>query len=179
MRKGKSYPSQLQALLGDKWNVQNFGVSGRTLLKHGNAPIWKEKLFKDAHVFNPDVVIIMLGTNDTKPQNWVHHDEFIADYKDMIETFKSLPAKPRIFICRPCPVFAHGKFGINEANLDVEIPLIDQVATDEGVDIIDMHAALDGKPELSKDTVHPKTAGAGVMAQTAAAALTGKAASTP
>ncbi len=174
--KGKSYPDQLQALLGDKWNVQNFGVSGRTLLKKGNAPIWKEKLFQDAHDFNPDVVIIMLGTNDTKPQNWVHKDEFIADYKDMIETFKNLPAKPRIFICRPCPVFAQGKFGINEANVDLEIPMIDQVATEESVDVIDMHAVLDGKPEMSKDNVHPNTAGAGLMAQAAAAALTGKAA---
>src|SRR5579863_8364775 len=42
---GKSYPSQLQALLGDKWQVQNFGVSGRTLLKKGDHPYWIEKAF--------------------------------------------------------------------------------------------------------------------------------------
>jgi hypothetical protein len=42
-----------------------------------------------------------------------------------------------------------------------------------------MHAALAGKTGLSYDPVHPNTAGAGVLAQTAAAALTGKSAKTP
>jgi len=119
-------------------------------------------------------VIIMLGTNDTKPQNWAHHDEFYADYKDMVETFKNLPSKPRIFICRPTPVVAQGNLGIHEENIEIEIPLIDQLAGDESVDVIDMHAPLVDKPELFKDRVHPLTGGAAIMAQTAATALTGK-----
>ena len=35
---GKPYPKQLQALLGDKWLVNNYGVGGRTLLKKGDHP---------------------------------------------------------------------------------------------------------------------------------------------
>jgi lysophospholipase L1-like esterase len=177
--KGKSYPSQLQAILGHKWEVKNFGVSGRTLLKKGDHPYWIEKAFKDAQDFKPDAVIIMLGTNDTKPSNWPHHDEFYADYKDLVETFKNLPSKPRVFICRPCPVPEPGNYGINETNIRLEIPLIDQLAAEEDVASIDMHAALDGQPKLFTDRVHPNTAGAGVMAQTAAEALTGKGAQTP
>lgn len=169
---GKSYPSQLQALLGDKWQVKNFGVSGRTLLKKGDYPWWKEQAFKDAHDFNPNFVIIMLGTNDTKPQNWIHQDEFYADYKELVESFKNLSSKPHIFICRPCPVPEPGNYGINEKNVQLEIPMIDKLAVEEGVDIIDMHAALVSKPELLPDHVHPNTAGAGLMAQAAAAALT-------
>ena len=176
---GKDYPSQLQGLLGAQWQVKNFGVSGRTLLKKGDHPYWTEKAFKDAQAFNPDVVIIMLGTNDTKPQNWVHNDEFYADYKDLIESFKTLDSKPRIFICRPTPVPAPGRFGINETNLQVEMPIIDKLAADESVDIIDMHAALLDKPNLQPDHVHPNTDGAGIMAQTAATALTGTPAATP
>jgi acyl-CoA thioesterase I len=175
---GKSYPSQLQAILGDKWLVQNFGVAGRTLLKKGDFPYWNEQAFKDAHDFKPDVVIIMLGTNDTKPQNWTHHDEFYADYKDLVDSFKNLPSKPRVFICRPCPVPDPGNYGINEENVHHEISSIDRLAADENVDIIDMHAALVHKPELLPDRVHPNTAGAGVMAQTAANALTGQTANT-
>lgn len=176
---GKAYPSQLQVILGDKWQVKNFGVSGRTLLKKGDAPYWNEQAFKDAQSLKPDVVIIMLGTNDTKPQNWVHHDEFYGDYKDLVETFKNLESKPRVFICRPCPAPEPGNYGINETNLQVEIPLIDKLAAEENVDLIDMHAALVNRPELLPDRVHPNTVGAGVMAQTAATALTGKAAATP
>jgi lysophospholipase L1-like esterase len=172
--KGKSYPAQLQTILGDKWLVKNFGVSGRTLLKKGDRPYWIEKAFQAAQDFQPDAVIIMLGTNDTKPKNWVHHDEFYADYKDLVETFKNLPSKPRIYLCRPDPVPAPGNYGINETNLAIEIPLIDQLAAEEKVDIIDMHAALLPTPQLFPDRVHPNTAGAGIMAQTAATALTGK-----
>ncbi|MCE0483759.1 MAG: GDSL-type esterase/lipase family protein [Methylacidiphilales bacterium] len=168
---GKSYPSQLQTLLGDKWVVKNFGVSGRTLLRKGDAPYWREQAYKDAIVFKPDVVIIMLGTNDTKPQNWVHHVEFYSDYKDLVESFQDLSSKPRIFLCRPCPVLGQGNYGINETNLMIEIPIINRLASEEGVGIIDMYAALAGKPQLLPDRVHPNTEGAALMAQAAAKAL--------
>jgi len=172
---GKDYPSQLQGLLGAQWQVKNFGVSGRTLLKKGDHPYWTEKAFKDAQAFNPDVVIIMLGTNDTKSWNWVHKDDFVADYKELIETFKNLPAKPRVYICRANPIIEPNRYQILETNMDVLLPEIDQLATDEQVGEIDMHAALTGKPETEKDGVHPNEEGARIMAQTAAAALTGKA----
>ncbi len=172
--KGKSYPDQLQPLLGDKWKVVNFGVSGRTLLKKGNLPYWNEKAFHDAQNFNPNVVVIMLGANDTKPNNWIYQDQFYVDYKDLIETFKNLGSHPHIFICRPTPVPEPGNYGINEANIQQEIAVIDRLASDEQVDLIDMHAALVNKPALLPDRVHPNAAGALIMAQTVAAALTGK-----
>ena len=75
-----------------------------TLLNHGDKPYQKENAFKAALAYKPDVVVIMLGTNDTKPQNWKFKDQFAADYKDLIEQFAKLPSKPRIFICRPDPV---------------------------------------------------------------------------
>ncbi len=174
--KGKSYPSQLQALLGDKWKVANFGVSGRTLLRNGDYPYWKERAFQDGQNFKPNVVVIMLGTNDTKPQNWAHKDEFFADYKDLVKTFAALESKPRIYICRPCPVPGAGNFGINEANVQLEIPLIDKLAAEEKLGVIDMNVALKATPELLPDRVHPNTAGATVMAKSAFSAITGKAA---
>jgi lysophospholipase L1-like esterase len=177
--RGKSYPSQLQALLGDKWKVGNFGVSGRTLLRKGDHPYWIEKAFQDAQAFKPNVVVIMLGTNDTKPQNWAHKDEFFTDYKDLVKTFQALESKPRIYICRPCPVPGAGNFGINEANLQIEIPLIGKLAAEEKCGVIDMHAPLQSKPELLPDRVHPNTTGAGVMAETAYQAFTGKPAPQP
>src|SRR4051812_11154381 len=67
-----AYPVVLQRLLGDKYEVKNFGVSGTTLLKKGDSPYWNQKAFKAATAFAPDIVIIKLGTNDTKAQNWKH-----------------------------------------------------------------------------------------------------------
>jgi lysophospholipase L1-like esterase len=174
--KGMSYPSQLQKLLGASWEIGNFGVSGRTLLKKGDFPYWKEKAYQNALQFKPDVVIIMLGTNDTKPQNWKHEGEYVADYTALIESFQTLESKPRIYACRPCPVPGEGNFGINEAGVQEQIRRLDALAAKMKIGIIDMHAALVNHPEFLPDRVHPNTAGAGEMAKAAYAVLTGKAA---
>jgi lysophospholipase L1-like esterase len=171
---GKSYPAQLQGMLGDQWAVSNFGVSGRTLLKKGDFPYWNEAKYQSALKSEPDVVISMLGTNDTKPQNWKFEDEFAADYAELVKSFQALPSKPRILVCRPCPVPEPGNFGINEKNLKVWMKRIDKLAKDMDLGVIDMHKALDDQPELLPDRVHPNTEGAGEMAGAAYEALTGK-----
>ena len=117
----------------------------------------------------------MLGTNDTKPQNWAHKDEFEADYQDMIKQFADLPSKPRIFICYPPYIAGNGNFGIGEANTKAEIPMIDVVAKATKVGVIDVHGALDGKDALIPDKVHPNTEGAGEIAKAVFKGLTGKA----
>jgi lysophospholipase L1-like esterase len=119
-------------------------------------------------------VVIMLGTNDTKPQNWKFKGQFVADYKDLLGQFAKLPSKPRIFICRPVPVPGQGNYGINEAGVQAEIPLIDRIAQQMKAGVIDMYAALKDHPETLPDRVHPNTAGAQRMAQAAYKALTGK-----
>jgi acyl-CoA thioesterase I len=169
-----AYPSQLQSLLGDKWKVGNFGVSGRTLLKKGDFPYWNEKAYQDALASSPDVVIIMLGTNDTKPQNWAHEAEFVADYTELVKSFQALASKPRIYVCRPCPVPEPGNYGINEKNNKEWIKRIDKLAKDMDLGVIDMHKALEDKPQLLPDHVHPNVEGAGEMAKAAFKALTGK-----
>jgi len=171
---GQAYPAQLGRMLGSKWEVRNFGVSGCTLLNHGDNPYQKQGAFKAALAYKPDVVVIMLGTNDTKPQNWKHKDQLAADYKDLIGQFAKLPSKPRIFICRPVPVPGSGNWGINEGGVKEEIPIIDKVAEETASSVIDMHAALADHPEMLPDRVHPNTAGATVMAKAACKALTGK-----
>ena len=176
---GQSYPSQLQVMLGDKWNVRNFGVSGRTLLKKGDHPYWNESAYQDALKSAPDVVIIMLGTNDTKPQNWKFESEFVADYTELVKSFQSLASKPRVYVCQPCPVPDSGNFGINETNVKEEIKRLYVIVKKLKVGGIDMHAALADKPQLLPDRVHPNTEGAGEMAKAAFKALTGKTAPGP
>ncbi|BCU77868.1 GDSL-type esterase/lipase family protein [Luteolibacter sp. LG18] len=177
--RGQSYPDQLQDLLGERWAVKNFGVSGRTLLKNGDFPYWKEGAFKNAQAYNPDAVVIMLGTNDTKPQNWSHKAEYRSDYAEMVKIFRDLPSKPKIFICRPCPVPEPGNYGINEAGVKEEIVILDDLAKELDLGVIDIHASLEKTPELLPDRVHPSTKGAAVMASTVYASLTGTKAPDP
>ncbi len=177
--KGKAYPSQLQEMLGEKWEVKNYGLSGRTLMDSGNVPYMKEKVYQDALASAPDVVVIMLGTNDTKPQNWDKKEDFVPDYTKLVKSFQGLASKPKIWVCRPCPVPGVGNFGINEAAVQEQIPLIDKLAEDMGLGVIDMHAALEKNPDLLPDRVHPNTEGAGKMAEAVFTALTGKPAPVP
>jgi lysophospholipase L1-like esterase/pimeloyl-ACP methyl ester carboxylesterase len=169
-----SYPSQLQRMLGEKWDVKNFGVGGRTMLKKGDRPFWNEEAYSQAKAFLPDVVIIKLGTNDTKPQNWRYSNEFYADYKAMIKELKALASHPQIFVCEPVPAYAT-QWGINDSIIvHGVIPTVKKLAKEEKLSVIDLHTALSGKTELFPDHIHPNPEGAGLMAKTIYKALTGK-----
>ena len=168
-----SYPAQLQRMLGDKWIVRNFGVGGRTMLKKGDRPYWNEEAYTQAKDFLPDVVIIKLGTNDTKPQNWKFGSEFYTDYKAMVKELKALTSHPQIFVCKPVPAYAV-QWGINDSIIvHSVIPIVEKLAKEEKLHVIDLHTALSNKTELFPDHIHPNTEGAGIMAQTIYKALTG------
>lgn len=178
-REHNSYPAQLQGILGKGFEVKNFGVNGATLLKKGDNPYWKTKAFKEAKEFGPDVVVIKLGTNDTKPQNWAHKDEYAGDFKAMVEEFAALPSKPKIFLCHPVPAFP-GNWGIRDEIIKNEvIPLVDQVAKETGATVIDLYTALADSKALFPDKVHPNAEGAKMMADVIAKAVTAKAAVKP
>lgn len=159
-----SYPAQLGKLLGSDWVVGNFGNSGCTLLKQGDRPYWIQKTFEEAKSMNPDVVIIKLGTNDTKPHNWKYKDEFIADYSALIKEFKALPSKPVVFICLPVPVYPE-RWGINDSTvLTGLIPFVKKIGKLNHVQVIDLYKPLSNHAEWFPDKVHPNATGAGVMA---------------
>ena len=66
------YPAILGRRLGDGYLVRNFGVSGRTMLCKGDQPYMATDVYQRCKEFNPDIVVVKLGTNDSKPQNWRH-----------------------------------------------------------------------------------------------------------
>jgi acyl-CoA thioesterase-1 len=168
-----SYPAQLGRMLGATWEVRNFGVSGATMLKNGDLPYWDQQAFKDLPAYNPNVIIIKLGTNDSKPQNWKFKDEFARDYSDMIDRFEKLPSHPRIWICYPVPAYGD-RWEINEFVIKNEvIPIISQVARNKHVPIINLYNPLSGKPGLFPDDIHPDAEGAFLIAKKVYATLTG------
>ena len=170
-RDQNNYPRVLGNLLGEKYEVKNFGVSGATLLKKGDKPYWKLNEFKAVDDFAPNIIIVKLGTNDTKPQNWAHKDEFAADYAAMLDHFKSLPSKPKIYACLPVPVY-EDKWGITEKTVKEEvIPIVKKVAKEKGATVIDLYKALGGHKEMFPDGVHPNAAGAAVLAKSVHEAL--------
>jgi len=169
-REKNAYPVVLGRLLGDGHDVRNFGVSGATLLKKGDKPWWKEKAFAAATEFQPAIVVIKLGTNDTKPQNWKSKADFEADLKALVDHFRGLPSKPKVVVCLPAPVLKDN-FGINAASMAEELPMIRKVAEAEKIPLVDLQAGVAAAELFDKDGVHPNAAGAKKIAGHVAAAL--------
>ena len=168
------YPAQLGRMLGEGWDVANFGVNGATLLKKGDKPYWKQRAFGQAHAFEPQVVIIKLGTNDSKPQNWKHKADYVADYVALIESFRKLQSKPQVFLCYPVPAYP-GRWGITDKVMKEEVmPRLDEVANKSGCKVIDLYSALSDKKAMFPDRVHPNAAGASVIAKQVASTISGK-----
>lgn len=158
------YPTQLQQLLGSGYEVKNFGVSGRTLLSKGDNPYIKEKQYTDSKAWLPDVVTIMLGTNDAKPQNWANKADFEADMKAMITAYRELASHPTVVIATS-PTVGATNIGISEAVVTGEIvPLQKKVAAEMGCPVIDINALTKGAPQNYADGIHPNDVGYTAMA---------------
>ncbi|WP_270602474.1 GDSL-type esterase/lipase family protein [Bacteroides thetaiotaomicron] len=164
-RSRDSYPSVLARMLDDNYWVKNFGVSARTMLNKGDHPYMNEPAYKNALAFNPNIVVIKLGTNDSKSFNWKYKADFMKDAQTMINAFKGLPSQPKIYLCYPSKAYLTGD-GINDDIISKEIiPMIKKLAKKNDLSVIDLHTAMDGMPELFPDRIHPNEKGAQVMAK--------------
>ena len=166
-----NYPVQLGKILGKKYEIKNFGNSGSTMLKKGDKPYWKQREFKAALEFNPNIVVIKLGTNDTKPQNWKHGDDYLDDYKSMISMFSNLSSKPKIYICLPVPV-VQTRWGITDEIVnDQIIPTLKKISEQTKCKIIDLNTPFNNKHNLIPDKVHPNAKGATIIAKEVAKSI--------
>ena len=164
-----SYPKQLGKLLGSEYQVGNFGYTNRTLTVGGDHPYTAETLYQKSLDFEPDIVLIMLGTNDTKPYNW-DPEAYRKDLISLIDSYRALESDPQVYIMLPPPAFeVRGKvmWDIRADVIENELlPICLEVAQQEGLQVIDTHTPFLGKSELFIDGVHPTPKGAALMAQT-------------
>jgi len=168
-----SYPAQLGGLLGDGYAVRNFGVSGATVLREGDNPIWEERALEDAMRFGPQIVVVLFGTNATRSPNAERIDEFARDYEALVERLSELPSRPAVLIAFPPPAFSE-VFGIRDEGISgTVIPALREIAGRRGLATVDLYAALAGHAELLPDGVHPNTEGARVIAEAVADTIAG------
>ena len=182
-RKSESYPVRLRELLGNGYEVRNFGIGGATLVKKGRRNVWQA--LDDVNQFQPHIVVISLGTNDSnsaKANHWQHNERFEGDYAELIDTLAAMPSKPRIVVCTPTAMVLETK-GLSaerRANLTERKPRLQDLCrrirrlakkhASKNVSLLELNAVLQGHPELlyPGDGVHPNVDGYRAIAKAVA-----------
>lgn len=167
-REVNSYPAQLQAMLGDGYEVRNFGVSGTTLLTKGDYPYIKTSIYKQALEYQPNIVFIKLGTNDSKSWNRIYLSDFENDYKTLIQSFSTLASHPRIVLLTPIPAYTQpDTVNITAAVIAGQIlPSMERVAYETGVEIVHLYPLFSTyETHILPDKIHPSSIGAGRIAK--------------
>ncbi|MBI9056544.1 MAG: hypothetical protein JEZ01_02105 [Labilibaculum sp.] len=164
------YPSQLDILLGEGYQVLNCGESGATMQSDGNKPYWNQKDLHNVFVYAPDIVVIMLGTNDSKTNNW-NASSYERDYQLMIDTLNTLASKPQIYLCSPPPAYSSA-WSISDSTIRYDvIPIVEGIAKRNNLQIIDVYNGMTQMSDLFPDGIHPNEKGINIMAEIVAKSI--------
>ena len=157
----RSYPSRLGSLLGDSYTVHNYGAAGYAVLSKSDMPYRTTAEYKASLSWNPDIVLILLGTNDSKPENWKYKEEFISDLRVLVLSYQALSKRPRIILGTPPPVYG----GFDQSIVSNQIvPRIRFFAKESQLEYIEFHDRLLDAEKYFPDGIHPDAAGTALMA---------------
>lgn len=173
-----SYPTRMRQLLGDGYEVVNFGSPGASVCpstEPAKNP-WHHTytstdLYPASLAFEPHVVVIALGANDLV--DWAAQAErFVPDYVKLVERYQALPTKPRVVLWhRMAPIFDPSPFARKDDIAAIN-QAIGRVAKATGAQTIDLYGPLKDSPKLFLDDgVHPNPDGAAEIARVVAAAV--------
>lgn len=163
--RGTEYTLYLWELLGSDYFIGDFGVGGATVSSNSSRYI-NETAFELTKQFQPEIVIIMLGTNDADSELNVSEEKFVSDYIELIREFQSLPSNPKVWIVEPPPIFNSSTNLSNEILVEKIIPNIHKIANQTGIEIIDAYTPLIDYSDYFIDGIHPKVVGAKIIAET-------------
>ena len=164
-RRKYSYPALLQHRLGADYEVRNFGYNDAAVRFDADTPYVKKSVYQESLAWNPDVVLLMLGSNDTKKRNW-DPEIFRKDYKRIVESYLKLPSKPRVILIAPIQVFQPMRIpvlGLYTETMENGVrPAIREIAADMGLELVDL-VSLFTDSKYMLDGVHPQREGAKML----------------
>ncbi|MBR2046053.1 MAG: hypothetical protein IJ958_07955 [Agathobacter sp.] len=161
-RRSKSFPAALERLLGKEFQVLNYGIPGATMSLKSDKP-YSESFFQDARNTNPEICLLMLGTNDSKPHNWNAY-LYEKSLKECIKEVLQFPSKPQLYLMLPPAAFSVGGkpivYEIRDEVIRAEVcPIVKAQAQKYNIGIIDLYSVMENHPEYFVDGVHPNEQG--------------------
>ncbi len=161
-----AWPALLSRLSDGQFTTLNYGLCNRTLLSTGDMPYLKEN---NARLFledNEDIVLLMLGTNDSKP-SIMDEELFEKEYAELVDRILAKPCHPRLYVMLPPCIFkSSGRSMPDRDNLENSvIPAILRVAEKKGVEVIDLFTLTENRPQWFEDGIHPNREGNRAIAQ--------------
>lgn len=160
-RKKDCYPAVLQRLLGNGYEVRNYGANSATVQESGNRPYTRKDVYRESLAWQPDIVLLLLGTNDSKKQNWEGVDSYMEAMRKMAASYENLPSNPEIYVMTPPKAFS-GYAEINDDHIGEEA---EALLAQNSYPVIDLRAAFEGHRQwIGKDGIHPNREGASEIA---------------
>jgi lysophospholipase L1-like esterase len=178
-RVNKGYVGLLEQMLGEDYQVRNYGYSGSSACQNTSKPYYPSIYFTSAINFQPDIVTIGLGTNDSKTDIWAKGSfaaNFKTDYTFLVNSFAFLKSKPKVYICIPPPIFPSTRWTQQPDTLSKKIiPKILEIAKEKGLEVIDFYSPIINHNEYfaAADQLHPLAIGHQVMADQAYKVISG------
>lgn len=165
-RLNQSYPAQLQKLFADdpvrkRWKVKNFGINGASVVNGSRLSYTKLKVHKDAQASHPDIVVIMLGTNDAFLN--ANYEHFALNYLNLIRVYQNVSSDPNIFLALPLRM-RPTNVDFQNRNITPYIHKIQEVAKVTRLPIIDTYKPFENRANLLVDGVHPTAIGYSLLA---------------
>ena len=173
----KSYPSVLQRLLGPGYQVENYGLNDRTVAKSDDVSYMREPENVRSRLLKPDIVVILLGSNDSRTKNWTDRETFHKAYGLLADRYLNLPYKPRVLICTPPREYQYGRrerFKIIPENLEIVAEEIRKTAAEKNLELVELYDRFEGLNKyFAVDGIHPDKRGAILIAETVAGQIAG------
>ncbi|CAJ1947313.1 unnamed protein product [Cylindrotheca closterium] len=162
---GLTYPQQLQGLLGGGFRVRNYGRNTANAIEEFGVPYINTANFGFSMEYDPDIYLLMLGTNDVRFWQQASH-RYAAGMNRIIKQVKASSPGVRIIVAIPPWVKTPNDFGISNDVLVYSIQTrIREVASANQVELVDMYKATFSLDYLySADNLHLNTKGYETMA---------------
>jgi acyl-CoA thioesterase-1 len=170
--RGSGYPAKLQSLLGSNYNVANFGVDGAAVTLSSERPYMNQSQFQMAQNFQPDIVVVMLGTNDANTNATQYDNTFEDDYTKLVTSFQSLNSNPQVWVAVSPPI-QNNSLELSAPYFEENIiPHLHHVAQDLNLPTINVYDSFQNHPDFFMDGVHPDSDGATLIACDVCIAIT-------